>query len=408
MAVFPEGFTASVVPISFFPKERESVNPYEMNLSLIVCREGTETFGGVFTKNKVQGSPVLHAKTMMNRRIASGILINNKIANVCSPSGMDDINTLLRNAEQKASLIPDSLFSASTGIIGWGLPVDEMIKGMDALSLGRANPLDVAQAIMTTDSYPKLFSRKIGEGSILGIAKGAGMIEPNLATMLVFILTDIEIQRDTLCKILRECVSQTFNCISVDGDQSTSDMVIAMSSRKYKGVDSVSFKNGLLEVCGYLSRQIVRNGEGTSHVIRTNVLGAKTVKDARLLAKGIVNSPLVKTAVYGNDPNIGRIISALGDTAGNFGIPLDMNTLKLTVEDEQVFESGVFCLDKEKEDRLSNYLREAGMVADTHGFPSHNREVVFSVHLGMGEKSGYAVGSDLSKEYVKVNADYRT
>jgi glutamate N-acetyltransferase/amino-acid N-acetyltransferase len=261
---------------------------------------------------------------------------------------------------------------------------------------------------MTTDGYPKLFSIQVGTGRILGIAKGAGMIEPNLATMLVFIMTDIEIDRVSFRRLLKEVSADTFNRISVDGDQSTSDMVIGMSSCLQKNPGGGEFREGLYKVCGFLAGHIVRNGEGTSHVIRAEVRGVRTRDQADCLAKGIVNSPLVKTAVCGNDPNVGRILSALGDTAGNFGIEIDPASLSLSLGEETVFNNGSFLLDAEKEVRLSSYLKNAAMEAGNNGFPPHEREVLISVKMDRGGQEGFAIGSDLSAEYVKINADYRT
>lgn len=410
MSEFPDGFSGYVRQLSFSPVEREPKTPYKMNLTLLLCREATEVFGAVFTRNRMTGAPVIYNRNKMKEDAVRGILINNRIANVCAETGPDDINILLRTLDEKCGFPETQMLAASTGIIGWRLPVKEMCQAMNGFtdSACAADPLQVSQAVMTTDAYPKLFSVRVGSGSILGIAKGAGMIEPNLATMLVFIMTDIEIGRESFRKLIKEVSADTFNRISVDGDQSTSDMVIGMSSCLRKNPGNGQFREGLRKVCGFLAGHIVRNGEGTAHVIRAEIRGARTREEADRLSKGIVNSPLVKTAVSGNDPNLGRMLSALGDAAGNDDIELTPQNITLSLGRETVFTNGTFLLDAEKEIRLSNYLKHAAMEAGNNGFPPHEREVTITVEMNQGEEFGFALGSDLSAEYVKINADYRT
>jgi glutamate N-acetyltransferase/amino-acid N-acetyltransferase len=261
---------------------------------------------------------------------------------------------------------------------------------------------------MTTDSFPKVRDAEVGAGRLVAIAKGAGMVEPNLATMLVFILTDVTISREELRRALRDAVDGSFNSITIDGDQSTSDMVLAMSSGRKPPAGRNEFRTALETVCKQLATDIVRNGEGAGHVIRVSVEGAPDASDARAVAKAVSNSPLVKTAIFGNDPNVGRIVSAVGDYAGNNGLPLDLTRLRVRVGEEAVFEGGVFALDREKEVRLSEYLSGASMNPRLKGYPQHEREVKISISLGSGAGSAVVLGSDLSHEYIRENADYRT
>lgn len=405
----PQGFQAAVGNLAFVPAERPSEKPYSMNLALIRADSPLESFAGVFTRNKMPGAPVLVARERMQQPCVSGVLVNNRISNVCSPTGIADIGRLTDELARLCGGTAEEYLSASTGIIGWSLPIDAMVGALPALQqqLGRADGLDVARAIMTTDSFPKLRAARCGEARVVGIAKGAGMIEPNLATMLVFFLTDATLERGRLRAMLPRVAEQTFNCISIDGDQSTSDMVLALSSGVYPVAED-EFESCLTALAAQLAQDIVRNGEGTEHVIRVRVHGVAGAREASALAKAVVNSPLVKTAVYGNDPNVGRIIGALGDCAGNCDIALDPRTVRLSIGTEEVFAGGVFRLDKEKENRLCSYLKQAAFDPDRCGFPQHERTVDIDIQLGAGAAEATVYGSDLSHGYVTENADYRT
>ena len=229
-ALLPLGFRAACVPLSFFPEERAAEHPYDMNLSLISLDSPAQAAAGVFTRNSFPGAPVLIARERIGRPSIRGILINNRIANVCAPDGVRDAEAVLAELEKISG---GGLFlPASTGIIGWRLPVQEMKDALPALVGGLSDTtiLPVAEGIMTTDSYPKIRSAWVGDGRIVGIAKGAGMIEPNMATMLVFILTDISIPGPDLDRACRDIAGRTFNTITVDSDQSTSDMMMILSS----------------------------------------------------------------------------------------------------------------------------------------------------------------------------------
>jgi glutamate N-acetyltransferase/amino-acid N-acetyltransferase len=271
-----------------------------------------------------------------------------------------------------------------------------------------ADPITVAEAIMTTDSFPKIRSRTLGEGRILGIAKGAGMVEPNLATMLVFITTDITVPREDLREDLSQVVADSFNAISIDGDQSTSDTVLAWSSNRTPPVPRAEFRAALHEVCRDLAADIVRNGEGVGHVVQVRVAGARSRGEADILARGVANSPLVKTAIYGNDPNVGRIVAALGDAAGNHDIGIDPETVTIRLGAETIFADGVFHLDRDKERRLCDYLSGAALDPASSGFPEHEKELVINVDVARGSAEAAVLGTDLSYEYIRENADYRT
>lgn len=414
-AMLPSGFRVGTSRLSFVPSERPTLEPYRMNLSLMLLDKPTSSFGGVFTRNAFPGAPVILAREKMEEELLGGVLVNNKIANVRAATGIRDARRLTSSLAKELDRqlgIDESgnLLSVSTGIIGWKLPVPEMEQSLPELvgSLHGGSALDVADAIMTTDAFPKARRAQIGEGTILGIAKGAGMIEPNMATMLVFLLTDITISRDTLRGMLREAVDSSFNAISVDSDMSTSDMALLISSCAKPAVSESAFGEALRTVCRQLAGDVVRNGEGTAHVMRVTVSGMPNDQTAQGAAKAIVNSPLVKTAVYGNDPNVGRILSSLGDFAGDNGIELQPERVKIDVGSETVFRDGAFDIDREKEMRLSDYLKSASLNPRLTGYPQHQRSVAITVECGAGPGTGYAIGADLSDQYVRENADYRT
>lgn len=408
-ATLPAGFRVATTRIAFTPSERPSLEPYRMDLSLILSDQPTEKFGAVFTKNAFPGAPVILGRQRMDGAL-QGLLINNKIANVRSRTGLDDARRLTAGLGSHTGVPADALLSVSTGIIGWALPVPEMEAAIPDLcaNLHAGSALDVAQAIMTTDSYPKVRRIEVGNGSIVGIAKGAGMIEPDMATMLVFILTDLDVSREFVRSALRESVDRSFNAISVDGDMSTSDTVVLMSSAVAGSPDLEAFSRALDELCGALAQDVVRNGEGTGHVIEVTVSGLADDALARGAAKAIVNSPLVKTAVYGNDPNVGRLLSSLGDYLGTRGVDVDPAAVQIELDRELVYADGAFLLDRDKEIRLSDYLKHTALNPRVTGYPQHQRSV--SIAVSCGDAGGCATvwGSDLSDQYVHENADYRT
>ncbi len=381
-----------------------------MNLSLICADEPTKSFGGVFTRNAFPGAPVILGRRRMDEPSIQGIVINNKIANVRSATGIRDANRITEVLGRELQVLPEKLLSVSTGIIGWKLPVPEIAGAIPELASGlhTGSALDVADAIMTTDSFPKVRRVELGEGSLVGIAKGAGMVEPNMATMLVFLLTDVAVDRETTRTLLKTSVDRSFNTISVDGDMSTSDMVLILSSGVKPPVSEAVLADALREVTGLLATDIVRNGEGTGHVIHVRVGGLSDNASARAAAKAIVNSPLVKTAMYGNDPNVGRILSALGDYAGNAGLSIDPNDVRIEVGPEIVYAAGAFEIDREKEIRLSEYLKSAALNPRLRGYPQHQRSVEIRIACENGVGEGEAIGADLSDQYVRENADYRT
>ena len=419
-ARLPRGFRAGASAFEFTPFEVEK--PARMKLALLALDRPTEAFAAVFTRNAFPGAPVLVGRARLAAPRLGAVLVNNKISNVCAPGGVEASERLCAEAARALGLAPTEVLPSSTGVIGWRLPVDAMVAALPAAvaSLQGETILPAADGIMTTDLYPKIRRADLpGGASIVGIAKGAGMIEPNLATMLVYLLTDAAVGRAELRAALAEAVDLSFNAISVDSDTSTSDTVVALASGAAGPVDPAGFRAGLLRVCRDLAEDVVRNGEGVRHVLRVSVRGAPDATAARQLGKAVINSPLLKTAVAGNDPNVGRLVAALGKEAGARGIALDPSRARLTMGGELILEGGLFRLDREKERRLTAHLEAAELYPQAPApdgitfrppvdFPRHERAVEIEVDLGGGSGEAEVVGADLTHEYVTENADYRS
>jgi glutamate N-acetyltransferase/amino-acid N-acetyltransferase len=419
-ARLPKGFRAGTAELEFTPFE--VAKPAKMRLTLIALDRPTEAFGAVFTRNAFPGAPVIVGRARLAGARLGAVLVNNKISNVCAPGGVEASERLCGEVARALGLSAGEVLPSSTGVIGWRLPVDAMAGALPraVAALQRDSLLPAAEAIMTTDLYPKL--RRVdlpGGASIVGIAKGAGMVEPNMATMLVYLLTDAAVARAELRAALSEAVDGSFNCISVDSDTSTSDTVALLSSGEAGPVDAAAFRAGLRQVCGALAQDVVRNGEGVRHVLRVRVSGAPDDASARQLGKAIVNSPLFKTAVAGNDPNVGRLVAALGKEAGARGIPLDPSRALLRMGGEVIVDGGVFQLDREREARLTRHLVESELYPQRPApdgitfrppvdFPPHERCTELEVELGVGSGRATVFGADLTHEYVTENADYRS
>ena len=419
-AGLPRGFRAGASAFEFTPFEVEK--PARMKLALLTLDRPTGAFAALFTRNAFPGAPVVVGRRRLGEPRLGAVLVNNKISNVCAPGGVEASERLCVEAARALRLAPTEVLPSSTGVIGWRLPVEAMVKALPAAvaSLQAASILPAADGIMTTDLYPKVRRFDLpGGGSIVGIAKGAGMIEPNLATMLVYLLTDAAVEREELRAALAAAAEVSFNAISIDSDTSTSDTVVALASGAAGPVDRAAFRAGLTQVCRDLAEDVVRNGEGVRHVMRVTVRGAPDAAAARALGKAVVNSPLLKTAVAGNDPNVGRLVMALGKEAGARGLALDPARARLTMGGELIVEGGLFLLDREKERRLTVHLVAAELYPQAPAadgitfrppvdFPRHERAVEIGIELGAGPGTAEVLGADLTHEYVTENADYRS
>jgi glutamate N-acetyltransferase/amino-acid N-acetyltransferase len=418
-AALPDGFRVGTASLDFVPVEVPK--PSRMRVTLVALDRPTPAFAAKFTRNAFPGAPVIVGRGRLFGPALGAIVVNNKVSNVCAPGGVEAAERVCAEAARHLGLAPGEVLPSSTGVIGWRLPVDAMVEALPraAGALQDGSVLPAAEAIMTTDLYPKVRRAAAGEGSVVGIAKGAGMIEPNLATMLVYVLTDLDVPRAALRAALDEAVEASFNCISVDSDTSTSDTVVLLSSRRRPAPPAGTFATALARVCSDLAEDVVRNGEGVHHVMRVAVAGARSFEEARGLGKAVVNSPLLKAAVNGNDPNVGRLLCAVGKHAGALGIPLDPARAVMRVGGEVVLEGGAMRLDPEKERRLVAHMKGAELYASAAppdgmtfkppvDFPPHERRVEIEIALGMGGASCAVLGADLTHEYVTENADYRS
>ncbi len=417
-AALPAGFRVGVTRFDFTP--REAPKPAKMTLTLIALERATPHFAAMFTKNAFPGAPIIVGRKRLKEPMLGAILVNNKISNVCAPGGVEASERLCAEAAKLLGLTATQVLPSSTGVIGWELPVDAMVAALPqvAAALTPGSILPAAEGIVTTDLYPKIRRADIGGGSIVGIAKGAGMIEPNMATMLVYLLTDLSVPRAELRMMLARAVDASFNTISVDSDTSTSDTVAIASSSRVPCTDFGAFERGLHAVCRDLAEDVVRNGEGVRHVIRVTVTKAASPALARALGKAIVNAPLFKCAVAGNDPNVGRLVQAIGKHVGAHAHGTDLSKLRAKMGGVEIFAHGVFQLNPEKELALVTHLKNAelyasappkdGVFAAPIDFPPHERCVELEIEVGNGAASATVLGGDLTHEYVSENADYRS
>lgn len=417
-AALPAGFRVGTTRLDFTP--REAPKPAKMTLTLIALDRPTRDFAAVFTRNAFPGAPVIVGRRRLEQDTLGAIVVNNKISNVCAPGGVETAEKICAAAGKLLGLDGTQVLPSSTGVIGWTLPADAMIAALPqaVAALAPGSILPAAEGIVTTDLYPKIRRAPVGRGSIVGIAKGAGMIEPNLATMLVYILTDLAVPRRELRSILARVVEPSFNSISIDSDTSTSDTVAVVSSGRVPCPDLASFEAALAGVCRDLAEDVVRNGEGVRHVMRVAVKNAPTHAFARSLGKVIVNAPLFKCAVAGNDPNVGRLVQAIGKHVGAHAPDADLSKLRLKFGGIEIFAHGVFQLNPEKENALVAHLRGAelyasappkdGVFSPPISYPPHERCVEIEVDLGSGEHAATILGGDLTHEYVSENADYRS
>jgi glutamate N-acetyltransferase/amino-acid N-acetyltransferase len=417
-AALPEGFRVGTTRFDFTP--REAPKPAAMTITLIALDRPSPGFAAMFTRNAFPGAPVVIGRLRLREEAIGAIVVNNKISNVCAPAGVEASERVCAETGRLLGFEPTQVLPSSTGVIGWGLPADAMVAALPraVAALAGGSVMPAAEGIVTTDLYPKVRRAGVAGGCLLGIAKGAGMIEPNLATMLVYLLTDLQVPRSDLRVMLPRAVDASFNAISVDSDTSTSDTVFLLSSGRVPCPNLGEFERALHVVCRDLAEDVVRNGEGVRHVIRVEVRHAASTVLARTLGKAIVNAPLFKCAVAGNDPNVGRLVQAVGKHVGAQARGTDLSRLTLRMGGVEIFANGSFQLDPAKEALLVAHLRGAelyesapprnGVFSPPIDFPRHERCVEIEVDLGNGAAAATVLGGDLTHEYVSENADYRS
>jgi glutamate N-acetyltransferase/amino-acid N-acetyltransferase len=354
----------------------------------------------VFTTNRVQAAPVRVSKQRIASGRAQAIIVNSGNANACTGAGGEaDAVAMADIAARRLGVAPERVLVASTGIIGHRLPLDKIRRGAEALTLTRSGGPAFAEAIMTTDSIPKEFAVRVALGRhevvIGGAAKGSGMIHPNMATMLAFITTDANVPAPLLQRLLSASVDRSFNAITVDGDTSTNDTVFLLANGQSGAPalqegspEAAAFQAGLDEVCIQLAKAIARDGEGSTKLIEVQVRGAVDDAQARLAARTIAGSSLVKAAVYGSDPNWGRIACA----AGYSGAEVDFDRMDVFVGQVALVRGG----------EILAFDRSAAAQA------LRGPDVFITVDLHLGPGAGRAWGCDLTERYVEINAEYTT
>ena len=391
---FAKGFTAAGVKAGIKKSG---------NLDVAVIYTKTQAVvAGTFTQNKVAAAPVYVSKEVVATGTAHAIVANAGCANACTgQQGLDDAHKMAQIAADELGVNADDVIVGSTGVIGVNLPMDKLEAGIkDAVAnLSADGSGNAGRAIITTDTHSKSVTCEFelsGKTVRMGaIAKGSGMIRPNMATMLCYITTDIAIDQALLQKAVSGCVEKSFNMISVDGDMSTNDMVIVLANGEAnnakiteENADYQIFFDKLMMLCTELAKQIAADGEGASKFLTINVKGAKSFADAKTVGMAIANSPLVKTAFFGEDPNWGRVICAVGYSGA------DMVPEKTVVKfgGITIFANGTGATYDEK--ALALVMKE--------------KDIVIDIELNMGQEDATVWSCDLSYEYVKINGEYHT
>jgi len=390
----PKGFSLAVAEAAIKKPGRKDI--------ALIYSTAEANIAGVFTTNKIKAAPVKIDMEKIKSGRGQALIVNSGNANACTGKrGLKDASDTTSLTARKLNINPALVYTCSTGVIGTPLPMEKIKAALPVLvaNLGKACLRDIASAIMTTDTVPKLIRKKIiiggKAGMLSGICKGAGMIAPNMATMLCFIMTDIAVEKRTLSNALKGSVKRSFNRITIDGDMSTNDTALIMANGMLgnteiteKSASYTTFKEGLDEVTYGLSRLIAKDGEGATKLITIEVKGAATEKEAEKAAFAVANSSLVKTAIYGNDSNWGRIMAALGYS----GIRLSEDNITVYIGNIKVVNKG----------------RGTGKDPDANRYLKNNSEVNILINLNKGAASARVLTCDLTEEYVKVNAEYRT
>jgi glutamate N-acetyltransferase/amino-acid N-acetyltransferase len=377
---FPKGFRCA--------SRNCGLKPVEKDLALFVSDRDAAA-AAVFTRNQFPGAPIILGRETVKGGVLRAIVVNSKVSNVATgAAGMANARRMAAAAAAECGTTPDKVLVSSTGVIGVPLPIEKVEAGLRGMSGELTDdPLVGARGIMTTDSHPKAISTSVGPTTITWIAKGSGMIEPNMATMLSYIFTDAAFDPATLDQMLRRAVHVSFNMLSVDTDTSTSDTCALLANGAAGAVPAGDFEKALTAGCIRMTEILARDGEGAEHLLRCTVREARNDEDARRVAKSLVNSPLIKTMVHGADPNVGRILMAVGKC---FDVTIDTSATDAWVNGFAVVRGGA------RVDFDDAVVRKALAT-----------EVVdLEVSLGAGSAVATAYGCDLTKGYVEENAAY--
>jgi glutamate N-acetyltransferase/amino-acid N-acetyltransferase len=376
----PRGFRCASRNVGLKPEARD--------LTLFVADVDCPA-AAVFTRNQFPGAPVILGRETIRGGLLRAIVVNSKVSNVATgAAGLAHARRMAAAAAAEAGTTPDKVLVSSTGVIGVPLPIEKIESGLRGMAAElQADPMPGALGIMTTDTHPKVLSARVGAATITWIAKGAGMIEPNMATMLVYVFTDAALDAAALDAMLRRVVDVSFNMLSVDSDTSTSDTCVLMASGRAGVVNATAFEAALTAGSIRMAEIIARDGEGATHLIRVRIRGARDRADARRVAKSVVNSPLVKTMVAGADPNVGRLLMAVGKC---FDATITPARTDAWINGHQVVAGGV------------RAAFEDAVVRGALG----NEEVNIDVALGVGNAEATAFGCDLTQGYIDENAAY--
>lgn len=359
------------------------------------------TAAGAFTQNRVCAAPVQLTRSLLPRNDARGVVVCAGNANACTGErGLRDAQTMIDASAAALSCQPEQMLVCSTGVIGVHLPMENVLSGIESASQQLSDNVsaleEAATSILTTDTRTKIHSRQIEVAgktvTILGVAKGAAMIGPNMATMLAFVFTDASIEANDLDHLVKQAAAETFNCISVEGHTSTNDTLLLFangSGPTLSGKDFETYAQTVVEVCSALAQDIARDAEGAEHLIRIDVEGCRTDDDAKRIAKTVAESALVKTAIFGADPNWGRFVSA----AGYSGVDFAEKDLSLWLGPYLLYEKGTPQPFEEK--AVSAFIRD-------------HREITMHFQLTLGSGRCTFWTCDLTYEYVKLNAEYTT
>ena len=344
---------------------------------------------GVFTRNHFPGAPVIVGRETIRGGRLRAIVVNSKVSNVATGAlGIDDARRMATAAAAEIGTTADRVLVSSTGVIGVRLPIEKIESGLRGIAEDlQDDPLVGAAGMMTTDTHPKALSASVGDATITWVAKGSGMIEPNMATMLAYIFTDARLDHTTLDRMLRAAVRDSFNMLSVDTDTSTSDTCAMLANGEAGAVAIGDLEQTLIAGCVRMTEILARDGEGATHLLRATVRGAANDEDARRVAKSVVNSPLVKTMVYGADPNVGRLLMAVGKC---FDCAIRPESTDAWINRHQVVRGGAR-LD------FDDAAVRAALRQDL---------VDLEIDLGVGAASARAYGCDLTQGYIDENAAY--
>jgi glutamate N-acetyltransferase / amino-acid N-acetyltransferase len=379
-AIFPKGFSCA--------SRNCGLKPVAKDLSVFVSSEPAAA-AAVFTRNRFPGAPVIVGREVIAGGHLRAIVVNSKVSNVgTGETGILNARRMGIAASAELGIRADEVLMSSTGVIGKQLPIELIENGLRGIAADLTDdPLVGAEGIMTTDTHPKAISTTIGDVTITWVAKGAGMIEPNMATMLAYIFTDARFDAAALDRMLRHAVDDSFNMLSIDSDTSTSDTCAILANGLGGTMAEDVFARALRVGCIRMAEMMARDGEGATKLLRARVEGARDRAEARVIAKAIINSPLVKTMAFGADPNVGRILMAVGKC---FDVEQDPALTAVWIDDVPVFAEGCRCT-----------YDEAALRTLLAGDP-----VDIRVDLGIGDGSATAFGCDLTHGYIDENAAY--